>query len=150
VNTALITGAARGIGLATAQAFIAAGWRVLAVSNKSIIDLPLVNRNILMLMVLEPGVAPSTPNNNLRVALASGQPLVFETASNNSYTFGGDQHPDVVGNPVLSSGKSITHGSTPLRLRSPRTSAQENSPVPIPECGLTGREIWISLYSKNG
>jgi len=33
------------------------------VNNKSIVDLPLVNRNILTLMVLEPGVAPSTPNN---------------------------------------------------------------------------------------
>ena len=41
------------------------------------------------------------------LTLASGQPLVFATASNNSYTFGGGQHPDVVGNPVLSSGKSI-------------------------------------------
>jgi hypothetical protein len=39
--------------------------------------------------------------------LSSGQPLVFATATNNSYTFGGGQHPDVVGNPVLSSGKSI-------------------------------------------
>src|SRR5262249_9322261 len=29
------------------------------------------------------------------------------TAVNNSYTFGGGQHPDVVGAPVLSSGKSI-------------------------------------------
>jgi hypothetical protein len=41
------------------------------------------------------------------LTLASGQPLVFATAVNNSYTFGGGQHPDVVGNPVLSSGKSI-------------------------------------------
>ena len=41
------------------------------------------------------------------LTLASGQPLVFATATNNSYTFGGGQHPDVVGNPVLSSGKSI-------------------------------------------
>ena len=41
------------------------------------------------------------------LTLASGQPLVFGTASNNSYTFGGGQHPDVVGNPVLSSGKGI-------------------------------------------
>ncbi|HEY1336166.1 MAG TPA: carboxypeptidase regulatory-like domain-containing protein, partial [Bryobacteraceae bacterium] len=39
--------------------------------------------------------------------LSSGQPLVFATATNNSYTFGGGQHPDVVGNPVLASGKSI-------------------------------------------
>jgi hypothetical protein len=47
--------------------------------------------------------------------LASGQPLVFLTASTvsglagpyNNYAFGGGQHPDVVGNPVLSSGKSI-------------------------------------------
>ncbi|HZT31961.1 MAG TPA: carboxypeptidase-like regulatory domain-containing protein [Bryobacteraceae bacterium] len=41
------------------------------------------------------------------LTLASGQPLFFYTAANNSYTFGGGQHPDVVGNPVLSSGKSI-------------------------------------------
>ncbi len=41
------------------------------------------------------------------LTLASGVPLVFATAANNSYTFGGGQHPDVVGNPVLSSGKSI-------------------------------------------
>ncbi|MGI8990498.1 MAG: carboxypeptidase regulatory-like domain-containing protein [Bryobacteraceae bacterium] len=41
------------------------------------------------------------------LTLASGQPLFFYTAVNNSYTFGGGQHPDVVGNPVLASGKSI-------------------------------------------
>lgn len=41
------------------------------------------------------------------LTLASGVPLVFSTAANTSYTFGGGQHPDVVGNPVLSSGKSI-------------------------------------------
>jgi len=41
------------------------------------------------------------------LTLASGQPLLFYTAANNSYTYGGGQHPDVVGNPVLSSGKSI-------------------------------------------
>ncbi len=41
------------------------------------------------------------------LTLASGQPLVFTTASNNSYTFGGGQHPNVVGNPVLSTGQSI-------------------------------------------
>ena len=33
------------------------------VNNKAIIDLPLVNRNVLTLMAIEPGVAPSTPNN---------------------------------------------------------------------------------------
>src|SRR5260370_42337064 len=33
------------------------------VNNKSIVDLPLVGRNVLTLMVIEPGVAPSTPNN---------------------------------------------------------------------------------------
>src|ERR1700680_4494459 len=33
------------------------------VNNKSIVDLPLVNRNVLTLMAIEPGVAPSTPNN---------------------------------------------------------------------------------------
>ena len=41
------------------------------------------------------------------LTLASGQPLVFTTAANNSYTYGGGQHPNVVGDPVLSSGKSI-------------------------------------------
>lgn len=41
------------------------------------------------------------------LTLASGQPLFFFTAANTSYTFGGGQHPDLVGNPVLSSGKSI-------------------------------------------
>ncbi len=33
------------------------------VNNRSIVDLPIVNRNILTLMAIEPGVAPSTPNN---------------------------------------------------------------------------------------
>jgi hypothetical protein len=41
------------------------------------------------------------------LTLNSGHPLVFTTASNNSYTFGGGQHPNVVGNPVLSSGQGI-------------------------------------------
>jgi hypothetical protein len=41
------------------------------------------------------------------LTLAGGQPLFFYTAANNSYTLGGGQHPDVVGNPVLASGKSI-------------------------------------------
>ena len=41
------------------------------------------------------------------LTLAGGQPLFFYTAANNTYSFGGGQHPDVVGNPVLSSGKSI-------------------------------------------
>ena len=41
------------------------------------------------------------------LTLASGQPLVFTTASNNSYTFGGGQHPNIVGDPVLANGKSI-------------------------------------------
>jgi len=41
------------------------------------------------------------------LTLASGQPLLFTTANNTSYTFGGGQHPDVVGDPVLSSDKSI-------------------------------------------
>jgi hypothetical protein len=41
------------------------------------------------------------------LTLNSGHPLVFGTAANNSYTFGGGQHPDVIGNPVLSSGQSI-------------------------------------------
>lgn len=33
MNTVLVTGAARGIGLATARAFLAAGWRVLALDR---------------------------------------------------------------------------------------------------------------------
>ena len=33
MKTALITGAGRGIGLATARAFIAAGWRVIALDR---------------------------------------------------------------------------------------------------------------------
>lgn len=33
MNTALVTGAARGIGLATARAFLAAGWKVLALDK---------------------------------------------------------------------------------------------------------------------
>ena len=33
------------------------------VNNKSIVDLPLINRNILTLMAVEPGVSPSTPNS---------------------------------------------------------------------------------------
>jgi hypothetical protein len=41
------------------------------------------------------------------LTLNSGHPLVFATAANNTYTFGGGEHPNVVGNPVLSSGKSI-------------------------------------------
>jgi hypothetical protein len=41
------------------------------------------------------------------LSVASGQPLLFSVAANNTYSFGGGEHPDVVGNPVLSSGKSI-------------------------------------------
>jgi hypothetical protein len=41
------------------------------------------------------------------MTLAAGVPLAFSTAGNTSYSFGGGQHPDVVGNPVLASGKSI-------------------------------------------
>jgi len=33
------------------------------VNNKSIVDLPLVNRNVLTMMAIQPGVVPSTPNN---------------------------------------------------------------------------------------
>ena len=33
------------------------------VNNTSIVDLPISNRNILVLMAIEPGVQPSTPNN---------------------------------------------------------------------------------------
>jgi hypothetical protein len=42
------------------------------------------------------------------LTLASGQPLVFATASNNSYTFGGGQHPDVVGDAMLSTQKHLS------------------------------------------
>lgn len=44
---------------------------------------------------------------NAIMTLARGVPLVFGVAANTSYSFGGGQHPDLVGNPVLSSGKSI-------------------------------------------
>ena len=53
------------------------------------------------------------------LTLASGVPLVFGTAANNSYSFGGGQHPDVVGNPVLSSGKSIYHWFNPAAFAQP-------------------------------
>ena len=33
------------------------------VNNKSIVDLPIINRNVLTLMAIEPGVQPSTQNN---------------------------------------------------------------------------------------
>src|SRR5437899_6634227 len=33
------------------------------VNNKSIVDLPLVSRNVLTMMAIQPGVVPSTPNN---------------------------------------------------------------------------------------
>jgi hypothetical protein len=41
------------------------------------------------------------------LTLGAGQSLVFSTAANKTYTFGGGEHPNLVGNPVLSSGKSI-------------------------------------------
>ena len=45
MNTALVTGAGRGIGLATARAFLAAGWRVLALDKDfSVFDLKNVER----------------------------------------------------------------------------------------------------------
>ncbi|MFN7920080.1 MAG: carboxypeptidase-like regulatory domain-containing protein [Bryobacteraceae bacterium] len=44
---------------------------------------------------------------NAIFTLASGIPLVFSTALNTSFTFGGGQHPNTVASPVLSSGKSI-------------------------------------------
>ena len=53
------------------------------------------------------------------LTLASGVPLVFGTAANNSYSFGGGQHPDVVGNPVLSSGKSIYQWFNPAAFAQP-------------------------------
>ena len=53
------------------------------------------------------------------LTVASGVPLVFGTAANNSYTFGGNQHPDVVGNPVLSSGKSIYKWFDPSAFAQP-------------------------------
>jgi len=37
------------------------------VSNKSVVDLPLVNRNVFTLMALLPGVSPSLPNNDSSV-----------------------------------------------------------------------------------
>jgi hypothetical protein len=39
------------------------------------------------------------------LTLASGMPLVLTTAVNTSYSYGGGQHPDLVGNPVLPKGQ---------------------------------------------
>ena len=60
------------------------------------------------------------------LTVASGQPLVFATASNNSYTFGGGQHPDVIGNPVLSSGKSIYQWFNPGAFAQPANFSSGN------------------------
>ena len=60
------------------------------------------------------------------LTLASGQPLVFTTANNTSYTFGGGQHPDVVGNPVLSSGKSIYQWFNPGAFAQPANFSSGN------------------------
>ncbi len=60
------------------------------------------------------------------LTLASGQPLVFATAVNNSYTFGGGQHPDVVGNPVLSSGKNIYEWFNPAAFAQPANFTSGN------------------------
>ena len=60
------------------------------------------------------------------LTLASGQPLVFATAANNSYTFGGGQHPDVAGDPVLSSGKSIYQWFNPAAFAQPANFTSGN------------------------
>jgi hypothetical protein len=39
------------------------------------------------------------------LTLASGMPLVLTTAVNTSYSYGGGQHPDLIGNPVLPKGQ---------------------------------------------
>ena len=61
MSTVLITGAGRGIGLATARAFLAAGWKVLALdkdfskfdlkgAERAYAALPLVDRDVLWQM----------------------------------------------------------------------------------------------------
>lgn len=60
------------------------------------------------------------------LTLASGLPLVFSTATNNSYTFGGGQHPDLVGNPVVSSGKSIYEWFNPAAFAQPANFSSGN------------------------
>jgi hypothetical protein len=60
------------------------------------------------------------------LTLASGEPLVFTTATNNSYTFGGGQHPNVVGNPVLSTGKSIYEWFNPAAFAQPPNFSSGN------------------------
>jgi hypothetical protein len=60
------------------------------------------------------------------VTLASGQPLALTTATNNSYTFGGGQFPDLVGNPVLSSGKSIYEWFNPAAFAQPANFTSGN------------------------
>ena len=60
------------------------------------------------------------------LTLASGQPLAFTTASNNTYTFGGGQHPDVVGNPVLTTGQSIYQWFNTAAFAQPANFASGN------------------------
>ena len=43
------------------------------------------------------------------LTFGSGQPLIFYNATNNSYSYGGGQHPNEVGNPVLPSGVRSYH-----------------------------------------
>jgi hypothetical protein len=60
------------------------------------------------------------------LTLSSGEPLTFFTAVNTSYSFGGGQHPDVVGNPVLSSGKSIYQWFNTAALAQPANFSYGN------------------------
>jgi hypothetical protein len=46
---------------------------------------------------------------NMILTLGSGQPLIFVNNTNNTYSFGGGQHPDLVGNPVLPKGQQSVY-----------------------------------------
>ena len=83
------------------------------------------------------------------LTLASGQPLVFATASNNSYTFGGGQHPDVVGDPVLASGQEHL---PVVQYRGVRAAGEfhirQSWREPTPECARTRRKTSTSRCSR--
>jgi NAD(P)-dependent dehydrogenase (short-subunit alcohol dehydrogenase family) len=70
VNTALITGAGRGIGFATAQAFVDAGWRVLALDKQfgpeiagERVEFDLRNPEAIPLLIAELGEIHTLVNN---------------------------------------------------------------------------------------
>jgi hypothetical protein len=45
--------------------------------------------------------------------LSSGMPIAITSSQNTSYSFGGGQHPNLVGNPVLGSGQSLAEWFNP-------------------------------------